>query len=133
MPILSSFVGTLKSAAQNKTNTIEVKYNKRVIKLCKILEELGYIYGFTVLDKHYLKVHLKFYENKSVLRNLKFVSKPSMRVYFRKKHLKGYNVLSFIKTNSFLILHTSKNRGEFLTDVECFMLGIGGEPAFVVS
>lgn len=132
MPILSSFVGTIKSAAQNKSNTAIVKYNKQVIKLCKVLEELGYIYGFTILNNFYLKVHLKYFENKSVLRNIKFVSKPSLRVYLKKRNLKGYHVLPFLKTNSFLVLHTSKSK-DFLTDVECFLLGIGGEPAFLIS
>lgn len=132
MPILSSFVGTIKSASAHKTNTIITRYNKEVKKLCKILEELGYIYGFTILDDKKIRVHLKFFENAPVLRNLKFVSKPSLRVYFRKKNIKGLNVLPFFKTNSFLILRTSKS-DHFLTDIECFMLGIGGEPAFIIA
>ena len=133
MFILFSFVGILKSAVLTKTKEIIVKYNKDVKRLCIILEDLGYIYGFTVLDEHYLKVHLKFFLNKSVIRSINFFSKPSSRIFLKKKHLKSKNQISSkIFSNSFIILTTSKSKN-FLTDVECILLNIGGEPLFVVS
>jgi small subunit ribosomal protein S8 len=132
MHILASFLGSLKSAALSKKKTFICPYNKLVIKICNLLYDLGYIYGFTILDPKKIKINLKFANNKSAIRSLNLVTKSSLRVYLKKKNLKGRNILPFINTNSFLILSTSKDT-RFLTDVECFMLNTGGEPFFLVS
>lgn len=132
MYIFSSFLGIFKSAILHKTSTILAPYNKKVIKLCEVLEELGFIYGFTILTHKQIKVFLKFYSNKSVIRGIHLVSKPSSRVHLKIKNLKGYGINSFIKKNSFTILTTSA-KPIYLTDIECFLLHTGGEPVCVVN
>lgn len=129
---LSSFLGTLQSASLQKVTSLISPYNKKVIMLCKTLEDLGYIYGFTILKKKKVKVFLKYYSNKPVLRAARMVSRGSSRIYYRKKNLKGLNVNSYIKKNAFVILTTSNSKF-YLTDIECQLHSVGGEPICVVS
>lgn len=132
MTILSNFVCSLKTAAINKVNSLRAKRNKQVVYLCLALEELGYISGFTILDDRYICVHLRFFKNKSVIRSISLYSKPSSRIYLKKKNISGVGVGPFIKHNNFTLFSTSRGPG-MLTDIELFMLGVGGEPIVTIS
>lgn len=132
MNIFSNFVCSLKTACLNKVLSFVAKKNKKVIYLCLILEELGYIAGFTILNNIYIRVNLKYYRNKSVIRTLNLFSKPSSRNYLKKKNIFGFRINSFIKNNNFTLFSTSFSKF-FLTDIEVIMLGIGGEPIITVG
>ena len=132
MKRLALFLSVLKSGALTKTTSVISKYNSLVIKTCLILEELGYISGFTILDNEYLKVKLRFYKNTSVIRSISLFSKQSLRVYLKVLPLKTKNSSSQIFKYSFTVVSTSKFP-LFLTDFECVILNCGGEPVFVVS
>jgi len=130
--LLANFISNLKSAYLNKTKTVISCSNKKVLNLCLVLEELGYISGFTCLPNNKICVHLRYYKNKPALRSLSLVSKSSSRVYFKKKNIFGTGVNSFISINGFILFNTSFSKN-LLTDVELYMIGIGGEPVCVVS
>jgi ribosomal protein S8 len=132
MNIFANFICSLKTACLNKVLSFVVKKNKKVIYLCLILEELGYISGFTILNSNYIKVNLKYYKNKSVIRTLNLFSKPSSRIYLKKKNIFGFRINSFIKNNNFTLFSSSFSKF-FLTDIEMIMLGIGGEPVIVIG
>ena len=132
MQILSAFVGVLKFGSLTRRDYVVSVYNKEVLDLCSKLEDLGYISGFCIINTKYLKVFLKYYRNKPVLRNLSFVSRPSSRVYFKKRQLKGWGISNHFKSNNFMLLRTNKS-SKLLTDIECMMLGTGGEPYLVVA
>jgi ribosomal protein S8 len=132
MQILSSFFGILKSCCLTKTKSFIAPCNKKVLRVCDTLYDLGYIYGFTLLTPSKVRIQLKFANNKSVIRSLNLVSKSSLRIFLKKKNLKGRNILTHIHTFSFLLLSTSLDT-RLLTDIECFMLNIGGEPVAIIS
>ena len=132
MNIFSNFVCSLKTACLNKVLSFTAKKNKKVIYLCLILEELGYISGFTILNSIYIKVNLKYYRNKSVIRTLNLFSKPSSKIYLKKKNIFGFKINSFIKNNNFTLFSTSFSTF-FLTDFELIMRGVGGEPIIMVG
>jgi len=91
-------------------------------KICKLLLEIlwdeGYILGYkTLFRQNKLKVYLKYRNGIPVIRFIKPVSKPSLRVYYSVRELKRFKV--------FLILTTNKG---LKTIYQCRKLNIGGEP-----
>lgn len=130
--ILANFICSLKTACLNRVFSFTAKKNKKVIYLCLILEELGYIGGFTIIDNLTIRVILKYYRNRSVIRTLKLFSKPSSKIYLKKKNIFGLKINSFIKNNNFTLF--SSNLSPFLlTDIELIMLNSGGEPIVTVG
>lgn len=86
----------------------------------------GYIRGY-VEEGKLLRVYLKYYGSQSVITEIKFVSKPSLRVYksysdLRREALKG----------KFYVVTSS--RGIFLTRSAALVpFGVGGEVLFLIS
>jgi ribosomal protein S8 len=132
MRSLNNFLSSIKIAATNKTTSVCSLYDGKILKVCRALYDLGYISGFTVLGPSKVIIFLKYRNSRSVLRSLTTVSRPSSRTYLRRHNVMGKGIISFIHTNSFLLLNTSSSK-EYLIDIECYLLGIGGEPAIVVS
>lgn len=132
MNIFANFVCSLKNACLKKILFFVAKKNKKVVYLCLVLEELGYIAGFTILNDFYIKVNLKYYRNKSVIRTLNLFSKPSSKIFLKKKNIFGFKINSFIKNNNFTLFSTNSSKF-LLTDIELIMLGIGGEPVVMIG
>lgn len=128
--VISSFCATLQSAATQKLKSIKVTKNKKVLQLCTLLFDLGYISGYTTLDKQKLLVFLKYSNGRGPLRGLKVFSRPSSKVTYLRKNVFGRRVNNHYNTNSFVILSTGLG---LKTDIECFMFRLGGEPLCVVS
>lgn len=132
MKIFADFISAVKTACLNRTSFLIARKNNKVLKLCLALEDLGYISGFTILNDNFVKVFLRYYRRKSVIRTLNLYSKSSSRIYLKKKNLTGFRINSFIKNNNFTLFFTNASPF-FLTDIELYMLGIGGEPALTVG
>lgn len=119
-------------------NNIKVKQSKRVsklisnnskfkVKLLFILYKLGYIASFKLNVHNKLIIYLKYVENRRVIRDIQFISKPSNRIYIKNKEIKRWKKNHLQKTNGFLICSTNKG---IMTDQEMSLLNIGGEPLF---
>lgn len=129
--IVAGFCANLQSAAAKKLQSITVKKNKKVVQICDILFDLGYIAGYSVLTPQRLIIRLKYTAGRGPLRSLVLFSRPSSRVYYSYKNLLGKGVNNYYRTNSFTIFYTAT--GKLMTDIECFMYRIGGEPLCVIS
>jgi ribosomal protein S8 len=129
--IVASFCASLQLGAVQKLQAVKVQKNKKVLQLCNLLLDLGYIAGYRILNDYRILVSLKYRNNRSTLRSFTIFSRPSSRVYYSRKNLLGRRVNNYFRSNSFTFFFTT--RGILLTDIECFMLGIGGEPVCVVS
>lgn len=132
MKHLAFLFSCILTAAHNKSLFTIVPNTILTRKACFLLEDLGYISGFSVISKFKLKVNLRYFQNKSTIRTLSLLSKQSSRVYLKKLNLQGKRINSYIRNNSFVILTTSSSFF-FLTDVESFFLSTGGEALFVVN
>lgn len=132
MQILANFISSIKTGCLNKVLSVIVRKNKKVLNLCLALEELGYISGFTILNNDFVKVYLRYYRNKSVIRTFNLFSKSSSRIYLKKKNIFGYKINSFIKNNNFTLFF-SNNSSQILTDIELIMLNSGGEPVATIG
>ncbi len=99
-----------------------VPYSNVLFKVCEILKEQGYIANFKKTEAEnfsQIKIYLKYEGKKSVINQLKKVSRPSRRVYKKKDEipsvLRGYGVA---------IISTSEG---ILTDSQARDKRLGGE------
>jgi ribosomal protein S8 len=77
-------------------------------------------------------VYLRYKKNKIGLRKMGMLSKPSHRIYLNKKQLMGRRLIGFSKNTGPMILRTNLFNG-WLTDGECMLLGLGGEPSVLIG
>ncbi len=99
-------------------STVSISPSRTGEALLKILNEEGYINGYTV-ESDALLVKLKYHENKAVVAGLKRISKPGRRVYVGAK-----SIPSVQNGLGISILSTSKGVMEGKQAAE---IGVGGE------
>lgn len=128
--LISNFLSILKFASLKKLLFVYAPSSKLIIAISALIYDLGFIRGFTSVNSFYLKVYFKSFYASPALRSCFALSTPSRRCYFHHKSLYGARVNNFVSTNSFLIVSTACG---LLTDVECSVYKMGGEPLFYVS
>jgi small subunit ribosomal protein S8 len=117
----------LKNAQAVKKENMKVAYSKMDERILEILKENGYIENFERKGKgakRVLDIKLKYHNDKGVIDGIKFVSKPSRRLYIGHKEIKpvryGYGLLA---------LSTPKG---ILTGKEAKKMKVGGEMLFEI-
>lgn len=123
---LIKFLIKLKNASLSKKEIVTLEYNPLCLELLHVLYSEGLIQTFSVeqLDgKIFLKICLRYFFNKPVLKNLKLFSKPSHVKYVR------YSDLCKIVDRKFIFV-LSTNQG-ILTSLECKKKKIGGKLLFM--
>jgi len=95
--------------------------SKSKIAILKVLEQEGYIVGFESIHDSMpiLKVHLKYYNNKPVIDQIKRISRPGLRIYKRKDEIPRVRAGLGI-----CIVSTPKG---VMSDKQARQLGQGGE------
>ena len=97
-------------------------------KICElflnILWNEGFILGYKIEKKNKLKIFLKYENNKPVIRKIKNLSKPGLRLYYSSSQ-----IWKLETSKLFLIISTSKG---LKTIAQCKKLNIGGEPFIAV-
>lgn len=112
---------------QMSNKAIVYQKNKKICEsVLKILWNEGFITGYNVLDNNKLQIFLK-YNNKGTpaINSLKFLSKPSRRLYYSSKQLWKLN-----SSKTFIILSTNKG---FMTIEDCKKKNLGGEPLLIIK
>jgi small subunit ribosomal protein S8 len=119
---ISDMLARIKNACQRYFETVDIPSSKIKVGVLGVLEREGYINGFREITKNdhsYLRVTLRYYDGKSVIKTLDRVSKPSRRVYSRlKKISRAFNGFGIY------VLSTSKG---IMSDVEARENNVGGE------
>ena len=117
----------IKNAQAVKKENVKVAYSKMDERILEILKDNGYIENFQKKGrgaKRVLDIKLKYQNGKGVINGVKFISKPSRRLYTGYKEIKpvkhGYGLL---------ILSTPKG---ILTDKEAKKMKVGGEMLFEI-
>ncbi|MEK9726540.1 MAG: 30S ribosomal protein S8, partial [Candidatus Margulisiibacteriota bacterium] len=105
-------------------DSVTFQYSNVKCEIAKILVNEGYINGYEILNndlnKRLIKLSLKYDKfGKPVIENIRRVSKPSKRIYTKKKDI--YKVLNGFGT---LILSTSVG---ILSGKEARLKNVGGE------
>jgi small subunit ribosomal protein S8 len=124
---IADMLTRLRNAGQARHRRVDMPVSKLKIELARILRDNHYIHDFKVLEdgKHgMLRLYLKYYQEKPVIRELKRVSKPGLRKYVSVSEIpRVRNGLGMA------ILSTSKG---VMTDREAREARIGGELLAIV-
>ena len=119
---ISDMLARIKNACQRYFETVDIPSSKVKVGILRVLEREGYINGFkevTENNRKILRVDLKYYEGKPVIKMLDRVSKPSCRVYSKLK-----KVGSVFNGFGIYVLSTSKG---VMSDAEARENNVGGE------
>ncbi|CAA6814324.1 MAG: SSU ribosomal protein S8p (S15Ae) [uncultured Sulfurovum sp.] len=121
--IVADSLTRIRNAAQRKLDVTTLLHSKTIESTVSILVDKGYLESFKVKEdgnKKTIKVVLKYDENeKSVINELKKISKPGRRVHQGKDDIKTFK-------NGYGTLVVSTSKGVIAND-EAFKLGVGGE------
>lgn len=117
----------IKNGQAVKKESVKIAYSKMDEKILEILKETGYIENFEKKGrgvKRILDVKLKYFDGEKAINGLKFISKPSRRIYI------GYKELRPVRHNyGLLVLSTPKG---ILTGREARKKKVGGEKLFEI-
>jgi small subunit ribosomal protein S8 len=106
---------------------VDVPASKLKLEIARILKDNHYIHDFKVLDdgpRKVLRLHLKYYQEKPVIRELTRVSKPGLRKYVAVPEIPRVR-----NGPGMAILSTSKG---VLSDREAREARVGGELLAIV-
>lgn len=119
---ISDMLARIKNACMRYFETVDIPSSKLKVGILQVMEREGYINGFSEVEidgRAYLRVNLRYYECKSVIKVLDRVSKPSRRVYSKLKKINSV-------FNGFGIYILSTSRG-IMSDAEAKVNNVGGE------
>ncbi len=121
--LISDGLTRIRNAAMRRLDTTQLLHSNVVEATLKILADKGYIESYNVTsegNKKFINVVLKYDENgKSVINELKRVSKPGRRVYQGKDEIKRFK-------NGYGTIIVSTSKGVLSNDA-AHKLGVGGE------
>jgi small subunit ribosomal protein S8 len=105
-----------------KKENVDAPSSNTVKSIMEILKEEGYIENFKLIEdkkQGLVRIYLKYIAGKSAIRNIKRVSKPSLRVYVNR-----HKIPSVLRGRGIAVISTSKG---IMTDKKAKELGVGGE------
>ena len=105
-----------------KLPKIECPSSKVKVAICKVLQDEGYINGYSVAEqdkKAVLTVDLKYYQGKAVIEEIKRGSRPGLRIYKGKAELPN-------NRGGLGVVIVSTHQG-LMTDKQARAAGVGGE------
>jgi small subunit ribosomal protein S8 len=124
---IADMLTRVRNAGQARHRRVDMPVSKLKLEIARILKDNHYIHDFKVLDdgpRKVLRLHLKYYQEKPVIRELKRVSKPGLRKYVAVPEIpRVRNGLGMA------ILSTSKG---VLSDREAREARVGGELLAIV-
>lgn len=121
--LISDALTRIRNTALRKLDTTKLLHSNVVEATLKILEQKGYVESYNVVsedNKKFINVVLKYDETgKSVINELKRISKPGRRVYKGKDEIKRFK-------NGYGTIIVSTNKGVLSND-DAHKEGVGGE------
>ena len=121
--LVSDALTRIRNAGMRRLATTTLVHSKSVEAVANILVEKGYLESANVVEdgvKKTIKVALKYDDNeKTVINELKRVSKPGRRIYKGRDEIKRFK-------NGYGTIIVSTSRGVLPND-KAYELGVGGE------
>jgi small subunit ribosomal protein S8 len=81
---IADMLTRIRNAGMARQRRVDMPVSKLKIEIARLLKENHYVFDYKILDdgKHgVLRLYLKYYQEKPVIRELKRVSKPGLRRY----------------------------------------------------
>ena len=120
--VIADMLTRIRNASNAKHATVDIPASNMKKSIADILVEEGYINGYEVVDngnQGTIRVTLKYVGKTKVIRGLKRVSKPGLRIYA------GYEDMPKVMNGlGIAIVSTSKG---IMTDKKARSLKVGGE------
>jgi len=120
--LISDALTIIRNAIMAKKENADFPASKTLKSILDILKKENYIDNFKLIEdkkQGILRVYLKYISGKSAIKNIKRISKPSLRVYVKHEDLP-----SVIRGRGIAIISTSKG---IITNIKAKELGAGGE------
>lgn len=120
--LLADAFTIVRNAGMVKKEAVDIPASKMLKSVMEILQKENYIENLkSIEDKKQglLRIYLKYIDGKHAIKNIKRISKPSLRLYV--KHGK---VPSVLRGRGLAIISTSHG---IMTDKEARSQGLGGE------
>ncbi|MGH7127228.1 MAG: 30S ribosomal protein S8 [Planctomycetaceae bacterium] len=124
---IADMLTRVRNASQARHRRVDMPVSKLKAEVARILKENHFIHDYKILDdgRHgVLRVYLRYYDGRSVIRNVQRVSRPGRRVY------KATTDLPRVR-NGLGIAIVSTSRG-MMTDRQARSAKVGGEVMAVV-
>ena len=125
---IADLLTRIRNANMRKKESLEILSSKIKISILEVLKEEGFIRKWQLVDDKVfpkLKIWLKYVDDFPVIREIKRVSKPGLRLYS-----KGKDCKPILNGQGISILTTSKG---IKSDRQCRDENIGGEVLCTVS
>jgi small subunit ribosomal protein S8 len=119
---IADMLARIRNAAQARHRRVDMPISKLKAEIARILKENHFIHDYKLLDDGahgQLRVYLKYYQEKPVIRNLRRVSKPGLRKYAGARELprvRGGLGIAIVSTSQGV-----------MTDKEARAKNVGGE------
>jgi len=124
---LGNVLNEIKKGQKERKLVVRGRKSKFINQVLLKLLDQGFIYGFAVVESHFIKIFLKYgLSGAPLIKDIKRVSKISRRVYVKVNDLQD---LKSRADNSVFFLTTAQG---ILTDKEALQLNIGGEVLFQI-
>ena len=125
---IADMLTRVRNAGQARLRRVDMPVSKLKIEVARILKENHYIHDYKVLDDatthQVLRLYLKYYQDKPVIRELRRVSKPGLRKYV------GVQEIPRVRNGMGMAI-LSTNRG-VMTDTDARTNKVGGELLAIV-
>lgn len=125
---ISDLLARLRNGYNAKLLSVVVLNSNIVVEILSLLQRLGYIGSFKVLNSREISVTLVYYRNQPGIRSMSRISKLSNRIYINVASLQK-RVSKVSNSNGFYVLSTNKG---IMIDVEAALVGVGGEVLFEI-
>jgi small subunit ribosomal protein S8 len=109
MNVLNDSISRIINAQQSNLLITKLFFSKKVINILKVLWSEGFIWGFSISkDKKTIKVFLRYYKGRPVIKKIKQISKPGRWVYVSSDFLLKYSFgTGFFIISSSIGVHSS--------------------------
>jgi small subunit ribosomal protein S8 len=124
---IADMLTRIRNANLARHRRVDIPVSKLKIELARLLKENHYIHDYKLLDdgkRQVLRLYLKYFQDKPVIRELRRVSKPGLRKYV------GVEEIPRVRNGlGMAVLSTSRG---VMTDIQARAAKVGGELLAIV-
>lgn len=123
-------IASIVDSNKKRLKIVELPYNNTAIKVVDLLLRNSKISGYRICKqsgRNLIVVSLRYPDNKPMLFSLKFISKPSRRVYSGLRYLRSMLLRS---RSSMLVVSSSYG---IISGTDAMLLNVGGEVICILN